>query len=43
MDIKGKLYSNSPVIDFPKDDLGLMYEKLYNKTSYSRILIGSRL
>ena len=28
MDIMGKLYTNSPVIDFPKDNLGLMYEKL---------------
>ena len=28
MDIKGNLYTNSPVNDFPKDDLGLMYEKI---------------
>ena len=28
MDIMGKLYTNSPVIDFPMDNLGLMYEKL---------------
>ena len=27
MDIKGKLYTNLHVIDFPKDDPGLMYEK----------------
>ena len=28
MDITGKLYTNLPVIDFPKDDPGLMYEKI---------------
>ena len=27
-DIKRKLYTNSPVNDFPKDDLRLMYEKI---------------
>ena len=28
MDITGKLYTNLPVIDLPKDDPGLMYEKI---------------
>ena len=28
MDIKRKLYTNSLVIDFPKDDPGLMYENI---------------
>ena len=28
MDIKGKLYTNLPVIDFPKGDPGLMLEKI---------------
>ena len=28
IDIKGILYTNLPVIDFPKDDPGLMYEKM---------------
>ena len=28
MGIKGKLYINSLVIDFPKDDPGLMYENI---------------
>lgn len=28
MDIKGKLYTLSLVIDFPKDDPGLMYENI---------------
>ena len=27
-DITGKLYTNLPVIDFPKADQGLMYEKI---------------
>ena len=29
MDITGKLYINLPVMDFPKDDPGLMCEKIY--------------
>ena len=28
MDIKGILYTNLPVTDFPRNDLGLMYEKI---------------
>ena len=28
MDIKGQLYTNLPVFNFPKDDPGLMYEKI---------------
>ena len=28
MDITGKLYTNLPVSDFPKDDPLLMYEKI---------------
>ena len=33
IDIKGKLYNNSPIIDFPKNDPGLMYESI--DTSWS--------